>query len=124
MGAWIETFQSAPTLSLWTVAPHVGAWIETTYKRNTDGNYAVAHHVGAWIETDTDNYYTEQIMSHPMWVRGLKPTPIFEGANDGIVAPHVGAWIETYLNSPNGFKLKVAPHVGAWIETVENRSAV
>ena len=54
-----------------------------------------------------------------MWVRGLKPTPIFEGANDGIVAPHVGAWIETYLNSPNGFKLKVAPHVGAWIETVE-----
>ena len=34
-------------------------------------------------------------MSHPIWVRGLKPE------------------VESYLNSPNG----VAPHMGAWIET-------
>ena len=38
------------------------------------------------------------VVSHPMWVRGLKLTEM--GAPDHLmeVAPHVGAWIETEPN--------------------------
>ena len=52
MGAWIETFQIEIFSKENCVAPLVGAWIETRY-----------------IQTRT-----EQMQSHPSWVRGLKPT--------------------------------------------------
>ena len=35
------------------------------------------------------------IMSHPMWVRGLKPAVRHLCKMAYTVAPHVGAWIET-----------------------------
>ena len=79
------------------------------------------------------------LLSHPMWVRGLKPAIQPYLYSPVSVAPHVGAWIETNIenHSPNlsmshpmwvrGLKLifrlnlikvlMVAPHVGAWIET-------
>ena len=34
-------------------------------------------------------------MSHPVWVRGLKPDLSIIQFNDQTVAPRVGAWIET-----------------------------
>ena len=34
-------------------------------------------------------------MSHPVWVRGLKPKAGNQKQLDDIVAPRVGAWIET-----------------------------
>ena len=56
-------------------------------------------------------------MSHPTWVRGLKPT--FEHFYNlkTFVAPYVGAWIETFDASGVGQAYLVAPYVGAWIET-------
>ena len=56
-------------------------------------------------------------MSHPTWVRGLKPK---NGELHGMhtpVAPYVGAWIETYRRSARLSLMVVAPYVGAWIET-------
>ena len=58
-----------PTL----VAPYVGAWIETISFRFTAPCHGVAPYVGAWIETQKKQVkYQKQLMSHPMWVRGLK----------------------------------------------------
>ena len=58
----------------YAVAPHVGAWIETEFALPMiPFETNVAPHVGAWIETASrENYFVDQ-MSHPMWVRGLKP---------------------------------------------------
>ena len=78
-------------------------------------------------------------MSHPVWVRGLKPFGNHLIHPVGNVAPRVGAWIETLrfymlmsgqVSHPvwvRGLKRKinvirfhflhVAPRVGAWIET-------
>ena len=78
-------------------------------------------------------------MSHPVWVRGLKPSTKEYNLVPLGVAPRVGAWIETFYavayedyttSHPvwvRGLKLSlrvillcmssVAPRVGAWIET-------
>ena len=40
---------------------------------------AVAPYVGAWIETNVHGYLIIFAWSHPMWVRGLKPQPEFDG---------------------------------------------
>ena len=34
-------------------------------------------------------------MSHPVWVRGLKPVYVDNVTSLIVVAPRVGAWIET-----------------------------
>ena len=83
-------------------------------------------------------------MSHPVWVRGLKPAASLDIAGIQKVAPRVGAWIETVLYASvvateakshpvwvRGLKLEllelrvcahiVAPRVGAWIETPNMR---
>ena len=57
-----------------------------------------------------------RIMSHPVWVRGLKRL-IEEGNTIVPVAPRVGAWIETCKAVPCATETVVAPRVGAWIET-------
>ena len=36
-----------------------------------------------------------EALSHPSWVRGLKPVSDSETVTESIVAPLVGAWIET-----------------------------
>ena len=36
-------------------------------------------------------------MSHPVWVRGLKPPTPIQSEAIPIVAPRVGAWIETII---------------------------
>ena len=56
-------------------------------------------------------------MSHPTWVRGLKPPcEMMKIARWG-VAPYVGAWIETLKGILKLALELVAPYVGAWIET-------
>ena len=55
-------------------------------------------------------------MSHPTWVRGLKPLQHTQPAA-AQVAPYVGAWIETTKFSKKTCAASVAPYVGAWIET-------
>ena len=50
MGVWIETFSSNKDYQLCSVTPCMGVWIET--------EHISEHHVA--------------IMSHPVWVCGLK----------------------------------------------------
>ena len=58
------------------VAPRVGAWIETWNGGEISNSVMVAPRVGAWIETYiTATNFRGSLMSHPVWVRGLKPTP-------------------------------------------------
>ena len=56
-------------------------------------------------------------MSHPVWVRGLKPPRAISLNHSYRVAPRVGAWIETYAKHVALGLDFVAPRVGAWIET-------
>ena len=51
--------------------------------------------MGAWIETTNLKTARSLILSHPVWVRGLKQQA--SDVNDFAkwVAPRVGAWIET-----------------------------
>ena len=123
------------------VAPRVGAWIETPLRYEFRGDEGVAPRVGAWIETEiTKSISRTRIVSHPVWVRGLKLDAIeiipctdkshpvwVRGLKPEIVAnelaqmrvaPRVGAWIETVSPRCSGKTEVVAPRVGAWIETL------
>ena len=57
------------------------------------------------------------IVSHPVWVRGLKLFMYHMSGSSAYVAPRVGAWIETDTDEDAMFRHYVAPRVGAWIET-------
>ena len=61
---------------------------------------------------------TENQMSHPEWVRGLKLVNHHKEHHRKEVAPRVGAWIETGYRIAIVRTKHVAPRVGAWIETV------
>ena len=78
---------------------------------------AVAPRVGAWIETYHIVILVLSVLSHPVWVRGLKHVLYFKYILKNIVAPRVGAWIETFRKRGYYCSLHVAPRVGAWIET-------
>ena len=45
-------------------------------------------------------------MSHPVWVRGLKPNEYTFNRLVGSVAPRVGAWIETLGGAEAGLPSK------------------
>ena len=140
VGAWIEIITRVGTGKTSLVAPHVGAWIEILGTTLHIYTRIVAPHVGAWIEIFAGWIMrTKLMMSHPMWVRGLKyvhfgalaffmPSHpmwvrglklwrgLMQVLGYQLVAPHVGAWIEM---TEHGLQLSghhVAPHVGAWIE--------
>ena len=78
---------------------------------------AVAPYVGAWIETNREFKIKVKGMSHPTWVRGLKPVIVANKLATASVAPYVGAWIETKQPDKSHGMTHVAPYVGAWIET-------
>ena len=80
--------------------------------------YAVAPYVGAWIETRYTLIVPLSVVSHPTWVRGMKPYPPSLPHQPLQVAPYVGAWIETFIAPISVLKVRVAPYVGAWIETL------
>ena len=81
VGAWIETIIWYFCKLAVDVAPLVGAWIETKIPRPGDYSLEVAPLVGAWIETMPWYLYPYWMMSHPSWVRGLKPLSVMSGAN-------------------------------------------
>ena len=72
MGAWIETYIKRVFGIYLLVAPRVGAWIETGDVFVDLFAGGVAPRVGAWIETRMNRNIKTGIMSHPVWVRGLK----------------------------------------------------
>ena len=80
----------------------------------------VAPRVGAWIETTCFIVAILFIVSHPVWVRGLKHGGHKQSLVLSGVAPRVGAWIETVSGSQLGDIAGVAPRVGAWIETARD----
>ena len=73
VGAWIETGVLNIRRRWQDVAPYVGAWIETVIFAACEIGTTVAPYVGAWIETRDKNTFYFQYLSHPTWVRGLKP---------------------------------------------------
>ena len=77
----------------------------------------VAPYVGAWIETTQVVTTLRKCLSHPTWVRGLKPRWHGSQCQNVFVAPYVGAWIETQIDRKPMSERLVAPYVGAWIET-------
>ena len=88
-----------------SVAPRVGAWIETNEYQTEEHTYHVAPRVGAWIETDMDEDMYNRLVSHPVWVRGLKLKIRSTRPKSYHVAPRVGAWIET----SEGFRVSPYP---------------
>ena len=56
-------------------------------------------------------------MSHPSWVRGLKPFNLKAKENEQQVTPLVGAHLGTLSCLRDCVDKDVAPLVGAWIET-------
>ena len=75
VGAWIETHVLFRASRQEAVAPYVGAWIETILYGLSTSDAPVAPYVGAWIETRLFSPWAVMlVVSHPMWVRGLKRT--------------------------------------------------
>ena len=72
VGAWIETPALRRLILLLLVAPRVGAWIETAEYIGQGAGLLVAPRVGAWIETLPALGFMAPVLSHPVWVRGLK----------------------------------------------------
>ena len=68
-------------------------------------------------QPDHSEYYLRQNKSHPMWVRGLKPRILLNPTSYRPVASYVGAWIETQDILVLLQDYEVASYVGAWIET-------
>ena len=95
----------------------MGAWIETLYAQNVLLTRGVAPRVGAWIETLRISFTSFPLLSHLVWVRGLKHQFIYKLNGWIKVAPRVGAWIETLQLNLLLQLRNVAPRVGAWIET-------
>ena len=65
----------------------MGAWIETRPGRIFTGLDRVAPYVGAWIETNVYAIYENDLVSHPTWVRGLKPAGGTEPPNHALSHP-------------------------------------
>ncbi len=96
VGAWIETLALIGILTHQFVAPYVGAWIETCIKER--GIHACAMSHPMWVRGLKPVVFAlgaSKRMSHPMWVRGLKPLILLSCSIRNGVAPYVGAWIET-----------------------------
>ena len=51
--------------------------------------------MGAWIETHKNIFIPITVLSHPVWVRGLKRSSDIAELCEPMVAPCMGAWIET-----------------------------
>ena len=77
----------------------------------------VASYMGAWIETQALEKLARVSMSHPTWVRGLKPRTLRSMLTSLVVASSMGAWIETVLQGIDKVCRCVASYMGAWIET-------
>ena len=78
---------------------------------------AVASLVDAWIETLYMALYFSLYLSHPSWMRGLKPEHRDFAKAEQVVASLVDAWIETSPFSSVSVPREVASLVDAWIET-------
>ena len=74
--------------------------------------------MGAWIETVNDGFTLFRIiMSHPVWVRGLKLTFYHWSFTSNQSHPVWVRGLKLYSGHTLIGKIGVAPCMGAWIET-------
>ena len=99
------------------VAPYVGAWIETIPCVASALSH-MSHPM--WVrglKPFIDDLPIQSSASHPMWVRGLKQRVIDKSVADQKSHP---MWVRGLKPHPyeNPYNAgNVAPYVGAWIET-------
>ena len=99
-----------------TVAPYMGAWIETWYIYHQQYCTLVAPYMGAWIETTMELWSLVDGMSHPTWVRGLKPDLYYGNLLKQSRTLH-GCVDWNITGNTVKITTNVAPYMGAWIET-------
>ena len=116
----------------------MGVWIETRLPRVLLQNPQVTPCMGVWIETLSAKHIAFRILSHPVWVCGLKQETTglkydnyrhtLYGCVDWnlvqvlrifplCVTPCMGVWIETCSVIPLLRLPLVTPCMGVWIET-------
>ena len=72
MGVWIETVAVNWCNNALIVTPCMGVWIETRTPLELTPTCHVTPCMGVWIETLYIRYSHTYLMSHPVWVCGLK----------------------------------------------------
>ena len=77
------------------VTPCMGVWIETTDSMPTAATTEVTPCMGVWIETVIEESRVMKMVSHPVWVCGLKRIQTAEPSIRTSVTPCMGVWIET-----------------------------
>ncbi len=75
----------------------MGVWIETQKMWNAENEYNVTPCMGVWIETPERATREPEVMSHPVWVCGLKRLQLFVLLPTCYVTPCMGVWIETLV---------------------------
>ena len=118
--SWVCGLKHVPALhrdALRAVTPFVGVWIETEGYWVMFEDCSVTPFVGVWIETSTLDCSSDDDVSHPSWVCGLKLSRCLYQAGRYLVTPFVGVWIETYPIVNVIRHHIVTPFVGVWIET-------
>ena len=73
--------------------------------------------MGAWIETTQSVFVDGQKMSHPTWVRGLKPRQYPSNRYYRVSHPTWVRGLKLLIKFPFLIQVFVAPYMGAWIET-------
>ncbi len=73
--------------------------------------------MGAWIETLVNAVTSGISMSHPTWVRGLKPKQCYGQNHIEVSHPTWVRGLKLLIKALPIPPVRVAPHVGAWIET-------
>ena len=73
--------------------------------------------MGVWIETSSRSLSLLLLLSHPVWVCGLKQVGKVLLDYPPEVTPCMGVWIETLLRSMQHCSRGVTPCMGVWIET-------
>src|SRR5699024_2293269 len=94
MGACIEILSIMYEQLSIAVASYMGAWIEILLLSKIAKSKGVASYMGAWIEISDKVIFSKSIMSHPIWVRGLKYSSYIINCQCFVVASYMGAWIE------------------------------
>ena len=88
MGAWIEIVVSALICNIFCVAPLVGAWIEILGGEWILGIVILSHPL--WVrglKSCWSRLFPISFPSHPLWVRGLKSTGYGEACFDDMSHP-------------------------------------
>ena len=69
------------------------------------------------LKPSIDGFRASPSRSHPSWVCGLKRSSVLSYFGTFAVTPFVGVWIETCCMMAEFVCRYVTPFVGVWIET-------